>query len=271
MPENRRFPAVTATLAVLLAVAVSAIPVVWVSGAGERTEQASDVSPVRGSATAPVPEPAEPEVVEFVENSTGPQASFYSLADGHRVGTATERFARPALSLAKLFIAAYVIEHGTEEETYQAIHMISDSSDVDADELYKKYPDSIDEVAKEYGLYSTRGADRWGYSDTSTYDVVTFVATLLAEDPTHPILVAMHMADPVAEDGYGQDFGTSLLPGALGTKWGWSDDLSLHSSVTFGNGWVAAAAVTGSPDDLTKFVKTQMSDVVEEANEAGRS
>lgn len=248
----------------LLSAAVAAIPFVWVQGNGESA--AAPATATESSSTAPVPKPASPEVVEFVENATGPQASFYSLADGERIGTATERFARPALSLAKLYIAAYVLDHGTPEETYQAIHMISDSSDVDADELYRKYPDSIDKVAQEYGLYSTRGAPRWGYSDTSTYDVVTFVATLLAEDPTHPILVAMHMADPVAEDGYGQDFGTSTLPGALGTKWGWSDDLALHSSVTFGDGWVAAAAVTGSAEDLSDFVEAQMSTAVRETN-----
>lgn len=269
MPEHRRFPAVTVALGSLLTAAVVAIPVVWVTGAGERSEQPATATATKGGvSTAPVPKPAEPEVVEFVENATGPQASFYSLADGHRMGTATERFARPALSLAKLFIAEYVIEHGTEKEKREAVHMISDSSDVVADELYEKYPESIDKVAEEYGLYSTRGADRWGYSDTSTYDVVTFVATLLAEDPTHPILEAMHRADPVAADGYGQDFGTSLLPGASGTKWGWSDDLSLHSSVTFGDGWVAAAAVTGSQDDLTKFVKAQMSDAASDAEKA---
>ena len=203
-----------------------------------------------------------PDLESFVENSTGSQISFLRLSDGERAGTATERFARPALSLIKLYIAEYVIENGTFAEQYAAIDMISSSDDRTAGELYREYPESIDEVAKKYGLLSTRAHDRWGYSVTSTYDVVSFIAQLIDEDPTHPILVAMAEATPVAADGYGQDFGTSVLPGVIGTKWGWSDDRDLHSSVSFGENFVVAAAVTGDADDLTELVESQLKDDV---------
>lgn len=206
-----------------------------------------------------------PDLESFVENSTGSQVSFYRISDGKRTGTATERFARPALSLIKLYIAEYVIEHGTLVEQYEAINMISSSDDKSAGVLYRKYPDSIDVVAKKYGLLSTRAADRWGFSVTSTYDAVNFIAQLLEEDPTHPILVAMAEATPIAADGYGQDFGTSVLPGVIGTKWGWSDKKDLHSSVSFGENFVVAAAVTGSADELTDLVEFQLTDEVEEA------
>ena len=102
---------------------------------------------------------------------------------------------------------------------------------------------------------------------TSTYDAVSFIAQLIEQDPTHPILVAMAEADPVAADGYGQDFGTSVLPGVIGTKWGWSDDRDLHSSVSFGENFVVAAAVTGTADDLTGLVEFQLTDEVEDAAE----
>ncbi|NLA56091.1 MAG: hypothetical protein GX859_07325 [Corynebacterium humireducens] len=209
-----------------------------------------------------------PDLESFVENSTGSQVSFYRISDGKRTGTATERFARPALSLIKLYIAEYVIEHGTLTEQYEAINMISSSDDRSAGELYRKYPDSIDVVAKKYGLLSTRAADRWGFSVTSTYDAVNFIAQLLERDPMHPILVAMAEATPIAADGYGQDFGTSVLPGVIGTKWGWSDKKDLHSSVSFGENFVVAAAVTGSADDLTDLVEFQLTDEVEEAGRA---
>nr|WP_244429019.1 hypothetical protein [Corynebacterium halotolerans] len=202
----------------------------------------------------------------FVENSTGSQVSFHRLSDGHRTGTATERFARPALSLVKLYIADHVLEHGTLAEQYAAIAMISSSDDGTASELYEKYPDSIGETARKYGLMSTRGDERWGYSVTSTYDVVSFVSQLMEEDPTSPILVAMAQASPVAADGYGQDFGTSVLPGVIGTKWGWSDGRELHSSVSFGEDFVVAAAVTGSADDLTALVEEQLTDEVAAAS-----
>lgn len=265
-------------LSVLLIVALALIPVAWVQGSqnaeaepfaerpvstttstvtSEVTKTASKKSYSEGSEESGAGG-ADDSVVDFVENATGSQATFVRLSDGEHIGTATERFARPALSLIKLYMAEYVLEHGDKEDRYDAIKMISDSNDRTAEELYDKYPESIDHVADEYNLISTRGAKRWGESTTSTYDVVQFIAALLEKDPSHPILVAMTLADEVAADGYDQNFGTTVLPGVIGTKWAWSDDRSLHSSVSFGEGWVAAAAVTGSAEDLTEFVEAQI-------------
>ncbi|WP_245802299.1 hypothetical protein [Corynebacterium pacaense] len=213
------------------------------------------------SATAPAGDGGTSEHSGFVENATGSQVSYLRLSDGFTTGTATERFARPALSLGKLYIADYVVEHGTLEQQYLAFDMISTSSDASAETLYELYPESIDETAQKYGLLSTRGAEQWGSSVTSTYDVVRFIARLLEDDPTSPILVAMASADPLAADGYPQNFGTAVLPGVLGTKWGWSDDQTLHSSVSFGTDFVVAAAVTGTADDLTQLVENQLGEV----------
>lgn len=198
---------------------------------------------------------------EFVQYSTGSQVTYVRLTDGFHAGTATERFARPALSLIKLYIADYVLEHGTLKEQFEAIAMISSSDDTSAEELHQKYPEAIEETAEKYGLLSTRSHERWGYSVTSTYDAVTFIAALLDEDPTHPILVAMAGSDEVAADGYEQDFGTAVLPGVIGTKWGWSDDRQLHSSVSFGTDFVVAAAVTGSAKELTRLVEHQLDEL----------
>lgn len=195
---------------------------------------------------------------EFAENVQGSQLSYIDLRTGKRMGTATERYARPALSLSKLYIADYVLDHGDVGEQYAALEMIASSNDETAQELYDAYPEAIDETAIKYGLLSTRSGVDWGYSVTSTYDVVEFLTALIAEDPTHPILVAMARATPYAHDGYAQDYGTAIIPGALGTKWGWSNDLALNSSATFGEDFVVAAAVTGSADDLTALVRTQL-------------
>jgi len=259
--------AVTATLTFILLLALAAIPAVVYLGSSS-TDAPTTTPAARERQTAPVePDIPEPDYSTFVENSTGSQVSFYRLSDGHRTGTATERFARPALSLIKLYIAEYVLEHGSVAEQYQAIEMISSSDDRSAGRLFQKYPDSISTVARDYGLGSTRSAQQWGFSVTSTYDAVSFIAQLIEQDPTHPILVAMAEADPVAADGYGQDFGTSVLPGVIGTKWGWSDDRDLHSSVSFGENFVVAAAVTGTADDLTGLVEFQLTDEVEDAAE----
>lgn len=196
------------------------------------------------------------DYANFVENPTGSQISFTRLSDGFHSGSATERYPRPALSLIKLYIADYVLEHGTPEEREAALEMIRSSSDEQAEQLFEKYPDSIDAVAKRYGLWSTRAsAEGWGYSVTSMYDVVKYVKTKKETEPGSPILTAMKEAHKTAEDGYAQDFGTSVLPGAIGTKWGWSNDLVLHSSVSFGDDYVVAAAVLGSAEDLTALVE----------------
>lgn len=270
---GRRRGRVGAVLAIIMVLALLAIPVVVVFG-GDRSSSPitlnSRADESAGRAVLDVPETAgwnpdtsatAGEMEDFLRNSTGSQVTFVRLTDGFHAGTATERFARPALSLSKLYIADYVLRHGSNVEIYEAIEMIRSSDDRMAEELYEKYPDSIDETAETYGLLSTRGDERWGYSVTSTYDVVTFIAALMESDMTHPILVAMAASEDVAADGYDQDFGTAVLSGSLGTKWGWSDNRQLHSSVTFGEDWVAAAAVTGSAEDLSSLVSYQIEDL----------
>lgn len=246
----------------LAAVIVVGGPVMVLTGGGEGTPAGSgrnEASEQRVGAGSDVT--GNSEYSSFVENSTGSQVSFLSLDDDFRTGTATERFARPALSLSKLYIADYVFDHGALEEKYLAVDMVNTSSDISAEVLFDKYPEAIDATADKYGLLSTRGAERWGYSVTSTYDVVKFLSTLIKDDPTSPILVAMAASDPVAADGYEQNWGTFVLPGVIGTKWGWSDDRQLHSSVSFGEDFVVAAAVTGNAEDLTQLVRNQLGEV----------
>ncbi|WP_244311075.1 hypothetical protein [Corynebacterium hindlerae] len=220
------------------------------------------------------PEPPEPTVVAKTEAQAdyiavdqldnfrdfpgGSQMTLVKLRTGEHVGSATERFPRPALSLAKLYLADYVFEHGDDNDRDKAREMIERSSDSLAYELIEKYPEAISATAREYGLWSTRAGETWGLSTTSTYDVVKFVQAKLEQDPTSPVLEAMKASAAIAADGYGQDYGTAKLPGAQGTKWGWSNWYDLHSSVTFGEDFVAAAAVYGSASDLTALVKRYM-------------
>lgn len=174
------------------------------------------------------------------------------------MGSATEHQPRYALSLIKLYIATYVLEHGAFEDKYVALDMISDSSDESAGKLFEKYPRSIDSIAKEYGLKSTSAGEDWGHSMTSTYDVVRFIVQLMEDDPTHPVLVAMSHADAVSADGYQQDYGTAKLSDVVGSKWGWSDSKDRHSSVSFGEDFVVAASIEGSAEELTSYVRKEI-------------
>lgn len=199
-----------------------------------------------------------PRINEFLKGDKDHSISYIRLHDGMYMGSAAEHDPRPALSLIKLYIATYVIEQGEYEDKYEALGMIASSSDKSAEELFKKYPDSIDKIAKEYHLESTKAGEKWGYSETSTYDVASFISQLIKRDETHPVLVAMSHADPVSEDGYDQDYGTAKLSNVVGSKWGWSNDKSINSSVSFGKNFVAAASINGSADDLTDYVKSEI-------------
>lgn len=219
----------------------------------DSTAKAEDTTITAHKATT-VPQ----RINEFLKGDEDHSISYIRLHDGMYMGSAAEHDPRPALSLIKLYIATYVIEQGEYEDKYEALGMIASSSDKSAEELFKKYPDSIDKIAKEYDLESTKAGETWGYSETSTYDVASFISQLIKRDETHPVLVAMAHADPVSEDGYDQDYGTAKLSNVVGSKWGWSNDKSINSSVSFGKNFVAAASINGSADDLTDYVKSEI-------------
>lgn len=236
-----------------------------ISDSGERTSKIDGETPAAVGSNVNLPDNTE---VEYNDSYGTFSAAFINLRTGEYEGTGSARIARPGLSLTKLYIAEYVLQHGSDEDKYTALRMLADSSDAAAQELYEKFPMSVDEVARQYELYSTRGGQRWGDSMTSAYDVAYFVGSLLRENPTHPVLMAMMLASDVAEDGYAQNYGTTVLEGAEGTKWGWSDDRTINSSVSFGEGWIASAMVEGSADDLTEVVEAQLGELAHEAVES---
>ncbi|MGV0362924.1 hypothetical protein ACUY2X_12705 [Corynebacterium minutissimum] len=198
------------------------------------------------------------EVGQILKGDDQKAITYYRIETGMHMGSPTEHTPRYALSLIKLYIATYVIEHGSFEDKYVALDMIADSSDESAGKLFKKYPRSIESIAKEYGLTSTSAGKDWGHSKTSTYDVVRFIVQLMEDDPTHPVLVAMAHADEVSADGYQQDYGTAALSDVVGTKWGWSDSKDRHSSVSFSESFVVAASIEGSADELTSYVRKEI-------------
>ena len=199
-----------------------------------------------------------PKNWDDVELTDASQITYLDLRDGTVTGTANQRTPRSALSLSKLYIADYVLDHGSADEKFEALEMVATSDDPIAKDLYEAYPEAIDATAKKYDLESTRSGTSWGYAVTSTYDAVSYIFQVMRDDAASPILVAMARSAPIAADGYKQDFGTAVLPGARGTKWAWSNDRAQHTSVTFGKDFIAAAAGTGSANDLTALVNQQI-------------
>lgn len=132
---------------------------------------------------------------------------------------------RPGLSIVKLYMAHYVLLHGSGSETERQLseRMIRYSDDGAASAIHRKYPNAISAIAAEYGLKNTTQAAHWGNAYTSATDVAVFLSKLRAAHPGSLVLRWMSSPAEYAADGTRQDWGTATLDNVTGTKWGWSD------------------------------------------------
>ncbi|MEV5651296.1 hypothetical protein AB0L57_23855 [Nocardia sp. NPDC052254] len=197
-----------------------------------------------GATASPTGDPAVPN----------PRTSFVivSLIPGMSTGTSNSSEPRPALSMAKLFLADYVLRHGdgsvADRELAQRAIRLSDNDA--ATTLDDKYPAAIAAIAAEFGLTDTRRGAFWGESVTSASDVADFLAAVERGTPFSPLLAWMAGASPIAADGTVQNWGTARIPAVIGSKWGWADDhVSEVASASFGPGFATAAFTYGDADD----------------------
>ncbi|MDY3126687.1 MAG: hypothetical protein SOW59_00945 [Corynebacterium sp.] len=158
--------------------------------------------------------------------------------------TPNSRQPRPALSLSKLYLGYWVLRSGAPEDRAQVTHMLRFSDDNIASRLDARYPQAIDDIAREFGLASTRRNGYWGNSATSSYDVARFLQAIYGRPDAAPLFEGMRGVAPRAADGYPQNFGTSHLPGIRGTKFGWADNGGIHASASYSAEGVFVAAIT---------------------------
>ena len=182
------------------------------------------------------------------------QVSYVHVPTGYRVDSGNVDEIRTCLSICKIYIADHVFREGTAAQKKQATEMIRTSDDGITTRLYRAFPESIDEVAERYDLPDTAGMRTWGKSVTTTHDVATFLAAKVAKgDFDDPVLAAMADSAPFGSDGYPQDFGTAVLPGVIGTKWGWADiHDSMNASSSYGDDFVISLNVIGDADATTE-------------------
>lgn len=225
----------------------------WIAAATALLSLGAGIAAAPTAAAAPRP----------VQNGNGhiiapgrTQISFTYSPTGFVAGTPNQHEARPGLSIVKLYIADYVFKHGTPADKARASEMIRTSNDAIASDLHRKYPNAISATARAYGLRNTHSNAHWGYARTSSYDSMKFVEAKKKRNYNDPVLVAMRQATPRAADGYAQDYGTAVLPGAIGTKWGWSDDRrSVHASVSYGKDFTVSANTYGTKQTHTNDVR----------------
>ena len=173
---------------------------------------------------------------------------------GATVSTANSHESRPALSLSKLYLGYWVLKYGSVADKAQVEHMIRYSDDNVASDLDRRYPQAIPSIIQEFGLSETHYTGYWGTTQTSTEDIARFTAEIQHDPIAAPIFAGMATAAPVAADGYRQDFGTDHIPGVWGTKFGWSDDRTIHASVSTGHGFTVAANTYGDAQTHTADV-----------------
>ncbi len=210
-------------------------------------------APAAAIADPAPPQPATDSAAEPVERTT--IAGRVDRGAGWELGQANAP--RGALSLAKLYLADHALRHGdgSAADTALGERMIRWSDDAAADTLAARYPNAIAAIAAEYGLTATMPAGHWSASATSSADAADFLITLTRTHPFSPILTWMATAGDHAVDGTPQDWGTSRVPGVLGTKWGWSDFGAPDvASVSYGPGFTVAAHTYGSAEDQTADV-----------------
>ena len=76
----------------------------------------------------------------------------------------------------------------------------------------------------------------------------------LPPSPAGAVAPAAAAPAPVAPVGSRQDFAPDHIPGVWGTKFGWSDDRTIHASVSTGHGFTVAANTYGDAQTHTADV-----------------
>ena len=180
--------------------------------------------------------------------------------NGEVIETPGAHESRASLSIVKLYLGHWVLQHGAPEDKALVYEMIRSSHDGIASNLDRKYRQAIPDTIGRFRLGETNYRGRWGDTTTSVHDMAAFVRAVRTDPAARPLIDGMRNPAAVAADGYPQNFGTATLPGIEGTKFGWSDKRDVHATVSFGPGFVVAAHTFGSAqvhtDDVRRAVHT---------------
>jgi len=173
----------------------------------------------------------------------------------------------PALSLAKLMIAADVLTGGSGEAAggldpttrMMLREMISRSDDVAGSDLYAQAggDEMVERVAERFGLTGTSptpDGQYWGNVQVTAADLASLLGQSLADPAIAPVLGSDMLATTaIAADGVDQRIGMRVVPGA-GSKQGWgcclSGVLGVHS-MGFTATRIVVVLSSAEPDDYS--------------------
>lgn len=167
---------------------------------------------------------------------------------------------QPSLSISKIYLGYWVLQHGAVEDKALVYEMIRSSHDGIPSNLDRKYNRAIPDTINQFGLKETHYRGRWGNITTSVHDMAKFIQATRRDPIARPMIDGMRSPAATAADGCPQNFGTATLPGIEGTKFGWSDKRDIHATVSFGSNYVVAAHTHGPAqlhtDDVRRAIHT---------------
>lgn len=118
-------------------------------------------------------------------------------SNGAVVSTANSHESRPALSLVKLYLGYWVLQHGAPADKARVENMIRFSEDGTATDLDRRYPQAIPEIIGQFGLHETHYPGFWGNTTTSTEDLARFTSAIVGDPLATPIINGMRTASPL--------------------------------------------------------------------------
>ncbi|AKK11335.1 serine hydrolase [Corynebacterium uterequi] len=195
------------------------------------------------------------ETAQVRINPDTPERTSLAVVVGDAVyGTDNMHEPRTALSVVKVYLGYWVLKNGEAEDLALVKPMIQISDNNATTRLDQKYPQAMREAIAELGLKDTRYFGKWGAMVTSAYDMATALAAIRQDPEAAVLLELMREAPDTTPSGFDQTSGTDSLPGAIGSKHGWMYSTPTTNSMTYGEGWVAAAMTQGSSETLTDDV-----------------
>ena len=117
--------------------------------------------------------------------------------NGEVIETPGAHESRASLSIVKLYLGHWVLQHGAPEDKALVYEMIRSSHDGIASNLDRKYRQAIPDTIGRFRLTETNYRGRWGDTTTSVHDMAAFVRAVRTDPAARPLMTACGTLPPL--------------------------------------------------------------------------
>jgi len=121
--------------------------------------------------------------------------------NGEVIETPGAHESRASLSIVKLYLGHWVLQHGAPEDKALVYEMIRSSHDGIASNLDRKYRQAIPDTIGRFRLAETNYRGRWGDTTTSVHDMAAFVRAVRTDPAARPLIDGMRNPAAAAANG----------------------------------------------------------------------